>query len=259
MDDAALLYAAIAGLDSADPNTLGQPPVSFDRFDGTLRGIRLGVYQDWFNDAEPEVVAICVRLVKALAGLGAEIVEIAIPELRLTSVAFGVTILTEMAASMSVHEPQHHRDFGWTTRLMLAIVRNLRPSDYVIAQRVRTRALHNFLSALDKVSAIVTPATALTVPRIDERSLPDGESDVDQTMRTMQFAVAANFTGLPAISVPAGYDRLGLPIGLQFIGRPWEEELLFRLAYASETLVKRKKPPTYYDLLPETRLGDEEP
>lgn len=259
VDDAVILYEVMAGRDSADPNTLAQPPVAFERFDGTLHGIRLGIYRDWFKDAEAEVVTTCERLVGALVGLGAEIVEIAIPELHLISTAFGVTILTEMAASMSIHEAQHHRDFGWTTRQMLAIVRNLRPSDYVIAQRVRTRALRNFLSVLDEVSTIVTPATALTVPSINEPSLPDGESDLEQTMRTMRFAVAANFTGLPAISVPAGYDRQGLPIGLQFIGRPWEEGLLFRLGYASESIVNRKKPTTYYEQLPEIRLADEEP
>ena len=248
----------MAGRDAADPNTLGQPPVSFERYDGALRGIRLGVYRDWFNDADAEVVATCERLVEALVRLGAEIVEIVIPDLNMISVAFNLTILTEMAASMSIHEAEHHCDFGWTTREMLAIIRNTKPSDYVIAQRVRTRALRNFLSALDKVSAIVTPATALTAPRIEERSLPDGESDVDQTMRTMRFAAVANFTGLPAISVPAGYDSRGLPIGLQLICRPWEEGLLLRIAYAADTIVQRSRPATYYDMLPESRAGDEE-
>lgn len=258
VDDAALLYAAMAGRDPADPNTQGQPPVSFEHYDGTLHGIRMGVYRDWFNDADPEIVATCERLVEALVRLGVEIVDIVIPDLYMTSVAFGLTILTEMAASMSIHEAQHRCYFGWTTREMLAIVRSTRSSDYVIAQRVRTRALHNFLSALDKVSAIVTPATALTAPRIDERSLPDGNSDVDQTMRTMRFAAVANFTGLPAISIPAGYDRRGLPIGLQLICRPWEEGLLFRLAYAADTIVQRSRPTTYYDMLPESRAADEE-
>lgn len=258
VDDAALLYAAMAGRDSADPNTQGQPPVSFEQYDGALHGIRLGVYRDWFNDADEEVVATCERLVEAFVGLGAEIVEVTIPELYTTSVAFGLTILTEMAASMSIHEVQHRCDFGWTTRQMLAIIRNTRPSDYVIAQRVRTRALCNFLSVLDKVSAIVTPATALTAPRIEERSLPDGISDVDQTMRTMRFASVANFTGLPAISIPAGYDARGLPIGLQLIGRPWEEGLLFRLAYAADAIVQRRRPAIYYDILPESRAANEE-
>jgi Asp-tRNA(Asn)/Glu-tRNA(Gln) amidotransferase A subunit family amidase len=258
VDDVALLYAAMAGRDPADPNTHGQPPVSFERYDGTLYGIRLGIYRDWFNDADPEVVATCERLIEALVRLGAEIVDVIIPDLYMTSVAFGLTILTEMAASMSIHEVQHRRDFGWTTREMLAIIRNTRPSDYVIAQRVRTRALHNFLSVLNKVSAIVTPATALTVPMIEERSLPDGVSDVDQATRTMQFASVANFTGLPAISIPAGYDSRGLPIGLQLIGRPWEEGLLFQLGFAADAIVQRRRPTTYYDMLPESRAADGE-
>lgn len=258
VDDVAILYAAIAGPDPGDRNTLGQPPVRFERCDGTLQGIRLGVYRDWFNDADSEVVATCERLLEALVRLGVEIVEIVIPDLYMTSVAFGLTILTEMAASMATHEALHRCDFGWVTRQMLAIIRITTPSDYVIAQRVRTRALHNFLSAFDKVSAIVTPATALTAPRIEERSLPDGDSDVDQTMRTMRFATVANFTGHPAISIPAGYDRHGLPIGLQLISRPWEEGLLFRISDAAETIVQRTRPTTYYDMLPESRAGNEE-
>lgn len=253
VDDVALLYAVMAGPDPTDTNTLGQPPVNFERFDGALHGIRLGIYRDWFNDADADVVRTCESALQALSRLGAEIVEVTIPDLHLTSIAFGLTILSEMAASMSVHEAQHSRDFGWTTRQMLAIVRNSRPSDYVIAQRVRTRALRNFLNALEKVSAIVTPATAVTAPTIQEGTLPDGASDVEQTMRIMRFAPVANFTGLPAISVPAGYDQSGLPIGLQFIGRPWEEGLLLRLAYAAETLVERKVPSMYSDLLPEGR------
>jgi Asp-tRNA(Asn)/Glu-tRNA(Gln) amidotransferase A subunit family amidase len=259
VDDVALLYACIAGPDPADRNTLGQPPIRSEQYDGTLRGIRLGIYRDWFNDADPEVVATCERLVKALVPLGIEIVEIVIPDLQMIAIAFGLTILSEMAASMSIHEERHRCDFGWMTREMLAIVGNTRPSDYVIAQRVRTRALRNFLSALDNVSAIVTPATAVTAPRIEGRSLPDGDSDVAQTMRTMQFASVANFTGLPAISIPAGYDPSGLPIGLQLIGRPWHEGLLLRMAYAAEALVERKRPTMYYDLLAGNQARDDGP
>jgi Asp-tRNA(Asn)/Glu-tRNA(Gln) amidotransferase A subunit family amidase len=119
VDDVALLYAAIAGPDPADANTLWQPPVKFERYDGSLHGIRLGVYRPWFDDADPEVVVTCERLVKALVPLGAEIVEVDIPDLNLIYIAFGLTILAEMAASMSIHEKRHRCDFGWVTRELL--------------------------------------------------------------------------------------------------------------------------------------------
>jgi Asp-tRNA(Asn)/Glu-tRNA(Gln) amidotransferase A subunit family amidase len=64
----------------------------------------------------------------------------------------------------------------------------------------------------------------------------------------------ANLTGLPAISLPAGYDRRGLPLGLQLIARPWDEDMLFRLAYAADSMVQRQRPGIYFDLLPQ--LGE---
>ena len=65
----------------------------------------------------------------------------------------------------------------------------------------------------------------------------------------MRFVVPANMTGLPAISLPVGYSRAGLPIGMQLMGRPWEEQLLFRVARVTESLVSRRLPAGYTDLL----------
>jgi Asp-tRNA(Asn)/Glu-tRNA(Gln) amidotransferase A subunit family amidase len=67
----------------------------------------------------------------------------------------------------------------------------------------------------------------------------------------MRFVNPANLSGLPAITVPAGYDGTGMPIGLQFMARPWEENSLLRLAYAIDGVVKRRKPTIHFDLLPE--------
>ena len=251
VEDVARVYAVIAGRDSADPHTLGQPPLRIEDFDGTLRGVRIGIYRDWFCDADSEVVAVCDRAVQLLAGLGAEVVEVTIPDLHLTGIAFGVTILAEMAASMTYYDRAHRRDFGLTTQLMLAMIRTVRPDDYVQAQRFRTQAIRSFLSALKAVDAIVTPATAITAPEIPENALPEGESNVELATRAMRFTSPANFTGLPAITVPAGYDHDGLPVGLQLIGRPWDEGRLFGLGCCVEGIVELRKPAIYYNLLPE--------
>ena len=74
-------------------------------------------------------------------------------------------------------------------------------------------------------------------------ALPDGESDLTTTVEIMRFATVGNLTGLPAISFPAGYTAKGLPIGMQAMGRAWQEALLLRLALAAEQIVEKKAPP----------------
>jgi Asp-tRNA(Asn)/Glu-tRNA(Gln) amidotransferase A subunit family amidase len=154
-----------------------------------------------------------------------------------------------MAANMERYDREHRRDFSLTTRLMLANVRAIPSSDYVQAQRIRTRAINHFRSALTRADVIATPTTPFTAPEISAHALLGRESNISQVVEAMRFANPANLTGLPAINIPAGYDRGGLPIGLQLIGRPWDESTLLRLARAAETVVPRKKPSIYFDLL----------
>lgn len=246
--DVELAYSAIAGPDPADSNTALQPLVSPAQPIPDFRGLRIGVYRPWFSDADAEIVATCNQVLHDYAKLGAKILEVGIPDLYLISVAHGMTILTEMAVNMSRYGA-YQRELGHRTRLLLAIIKTTTSLDYVQAQRVRTRAVSNFLAALEDVDVIATPTAPRTAPEIKQHELPEGAWDADQTMQTLRFVSPANFTGLPAISIPAGYDGRGLPIGLQFIARPWDEALLLRLAYASEGFVLRKTPPVHCKLI----------
>jgi Asp-tRNA(Asn)/Glu-tRNA(Gln) amidotransferase A subunit family amidase len=216
-----------------------------------LQGVRIGIDRNWIRGADSDVRAACDELLAGFVRQGAELAEVEIPDLRLIAVAHAVTILSEMANNMSRYEREHGREFALTTRLMLATTKTLRASDYVQAQRMRTRAIGHFRAALTRVEVIATPTAPRTAPEIRGSALPEGEANLSQTMEIMRFIHPANLTGLPAISVPAGYDRRGLPVGLQLIGRPWEESTLFRLAYAAESSVRRRRPPVWFDLLPE--------
>jgi Asp-tRNA(Asn)/Glu-tRNA(Gln) amidotransferase A subunit family amidase len=214
-----------------------------------LRGIKLGVYKEWFQHADAEVVAACEVMLKRFADMGAEIREVVIPDLELNRVAHTVTIVSEMVQAMSYTYPEHHREHGLDVRINLALGRAFNAGDYLLAQRARTRIIRNFENALKDVDMILTPTTAIASPEIKPGALPDGDSDLSVTVEIMRFVTAGNLTGLPAISFPVGYTTKGLPIGMQAIGRPWQENTLLRLAVNAEQALERKEPQVHFKVL----------
>lgn len=122
-------------------------------------------------------------------------------------------------------------------------------AEYVKAQRMRTRALAIFGKVLDEVDAIITPATAITAPLIPAGDPRGGWSDLSADTETMRYVFPGNLTGLPALSFPVGYDEAGLPIGMQAMGRHWEEATLLRIAHVAEQDVQRRRPRTFFPLL----------
>ncbi|MBN1812575.1 MAG: amidase [Anaerolineae bacterium] len=250
--DAALAYAAMAGPDPQDPASLHQPVPTLDGWDCLdLSDLTLGIYQPWFRHASASVVSTCEEMLKQFEHLGAKLREVIIPDLEAGRVAHLITIATEMVQALSKTYAEHHREHGLDVRLNLASARAFAASDYVQAQQVRTRLIANFNRVLEQVDVIVTPTTGLTAPVIPEVALSGGESDLATLTEIMRFVTPANLTGLPAISFPAGYDDTGLPIGMQAIGRAWQEHTLLRLALNAEQAVDRKPPRVYYRILPE--------
>ncbi|MCB9422282.1 MAG: amidase [Ardenticatenaceae bacterium] len=247
--DVALTYAAIAGPDEHDPVTQHQPPVVLDGWDNAdLSGLRLGVYRDWFNHATPDIVAAGNAMLEKLRAAGAAIHEIEIPGLDAMRIAHAVTILSEMAASTD-NIKANPKDFGAPVRVSLVLGRAFTARDYVQAQRIRTRALAAFEQVYEQVDVILSPATAVTSPKIPDGGLAAGWSNLSVVTELMRFVVPGNFVGLPAISFPMGYTADGLPIGMQAMGRHWEEHLLLRVAYAAEQVVERRKPLLHYQIL----------
>ena len=248
--DAALTYAVIAGPDPRDPTSLHQPLPALKGWDDlNLKGLKLGVYWDWFRHADAEIVATCEAMLREYEKMGCEIVEIVIPNLEANRIAHSVTITSEMAQAMHATYDEHHREHGLDVRVNLALARQFTATDYVTAQRIRTRMIQHFKNAFQQVDIILTPTAGIAAPEIKKGALPDGESDLTTTIEIMRFTTAANMTGLPAISFPVGYTQKGLPIGLQVIGRAWDEANLLRMALAAEQVVERKAPQVYYQIL----------
>lgn len=250
--DAALGYAVLAGPDPNDPNSLVQPPVRLDSpRDADLSDLVLGIYTPWFQHAAAEIVEICEQMVNSLQGLGAKVKEIEIPGLEAARVAHLITISAEMTTALDSIYSEYQKEFGDDVRLNLALARAFTARDYVKAQRIRTRTIAAFQEALKDVDVIVTPTAAVLAPSIRPDAQPKGESDLSLLTEIMRFILAPNLTGHPAISFPAGYDSTGLPVGIQMIGRPWEEHVLLDLASVAGRMVIRQAPKIVYSILPE--------
>ncbi|MDZ4159417.1 MAG: amidase, partial [Anaerolineaceae bacterium] len=187
VEDAALVYSIIAGSDPREPLSQTQPAVTLADWNlPHLRGVRLGIYRDWFNHASAGVVEACSAMLERLTAAGAEVCEITIPGLDEMRVAHAVTILSEMAVCMQPYADRRQQH-GAAVRISLTLGEAFTASDYVQAQRLRTRALATFRDLFRSVDVIISPATALAAQPIPQHGLPDGWSDLGTDTEMMRY------------------------------------------------------------------------
>ncbi|KAK9134194.1 hypothetical protein Syun_013524 [Stephania yunnanensis] len=259
VEDAMLVYAAVSGSTPSDrfilkPSPPCLPILSSDDSSDVLRTLRLGKYTEWFDDVfSTDISDKCNDALNMLSKAhGCETVEITIPELLHMRTAHVVSIGSESFCSLNQFFLEGRRaQCTFDTRTNLTLFETFSASDYVAAQRMRRRMMNYHMEIFKKVDVIVTPTTGMTAPIIPSSALKYGETNLQVSGYLMQFIVAGNLLGLPAISVPVGHDKQGLPIGIQLIGRPWGEATILRLAAAIEELCaeSRKRPATFYDIL----------
>ncbi|KAJ6777370.1 TRANSAMIDASE [Salix koriyanagi] len=259
VEDVMLVYAAILGSRPEERISLNPSPPCLPNLasrDGAdaLGSLRLGKYTAWFNDVQStDVSDTCEDMLNLLSRThGCEMVEIVIPELQEMRTAHLVSIGSEFINSLipDIEDGKGVR-LNYDSRTSVGLFRSFGASDYIAAQCLRRRLMHHHMEIFKKVDVIVTPTTGMTAPKIRSSALSYGETDLQTSGYLMRFVIAANLLGFPAISIPVGYDKQGLPIGLQLIGRPWGEATLLRLASAVEELYAKpkKRPASFYDVL----------
>jgi len=258
VEDAMLVYAAMSGSSPTDLTRLRPMPPCYPKLGTTdnlnvLGSIKLGKYANWFNDVySDEISETCERMLSLLTrSFGIETREIVLPELEEMRVAHVVSIGSEALSHVYSSFNQGRRmEMSYDVRVNMALFESFSAANYVSAQSLRRRIMHYHMEAFKLVDIIVTPTTGMTAPKIPPSSLKIGETDLQTSGYLMRFVIAPNLIGLPAISVPVGYDKDGLPIGLQLIGQPWAEATLLRLASAIEELApSQKRPAVFYDVL----------
>ncbi|MEU3570319.1 amidase [Kitasatospora sp. NPDC036755] len=237
VEDAALVLGALAGHDPRDPASVAAPATDYrPEPEPDLTGLRIGVPTDHYVDHVDAEVAAAVRsAVEQLEALGARPVEVGIPMARYLLPTLWGLVAPEASA-------YHARTLRTVPELYRADVRVLLEAgeligagDYLRAQRARTMIREAWAGALSGVDVIAAPTVPTTAVRAGQESVtwPDGtvESVADAYVR---LCAPANVTGVPALSVPAGRDSAGLPIGLQLLGRPFGERTLLRVGHAYE-------------------------
>ncbi|CAB4320294.1 unnamed protein product [Prunus armeniaca] len=256
VEDVMLVYSAILGTSRADrislnPSPPSVPNLSFNDSLNSLGSLRLGKYTAWFNDVySTDISDKCEDTLNLLSKL--MMVEIVVPELHEMRTAHLVSIGSECLSSLNPYcEDGNGARLSYDTRTSMALFRSFSASDYVAAQCLRRRIMYYHMEIFKKVDVIVTPTTGMTAPIIPLSALKDGETDMRVTGYLMRFVIAGNLLGLPAISIPVGYDKQGFPIGLQLIGRPWGEASILRLALAIEELCakSKKRPASFFDVV----------
>lgn len=249
IDDVAAAYAIIAGPDGHDALAAQQPPPHLEGFDErSLQGVRVGVCDAYFDDADPAVVSSCRKALASLVERGAKVVPVPAPNLNAILWSHSCIILSEMLELMMSHGDDFSR-FALSTRINLALGRALHSHDFVHALRHQHRLTLEELETMKQVDVVMTPTSAITAPLVPEAALPEGDSNLPVVDQLMRFVRIANLTGFPSLAVPAGYDTAGLPVSVQLTARPWEEALLFRVGRAIEASVEHRAPTVHVTAL----------
>jgi aspartyl-tRNA(Asn)/glutamyl-tRNA(Gln) amidotransferase subunit A len=233
--DCAIMFQAIAGHDPKDEQSAAVPVVDYsaDLHHG-VEGIRIGVVPGYFfHHLQPPVHEGVKAALDAMAGLGAAVVDVEIEHIHGNISAQ----LTVESCEPSTYHQRWLRDrpeeYGEDVRLLLELGELHLATHYIQAQRYRSLLRRQFLDALKLVDVFACPTLPFTATPIGATTvvIEDGVEE-DMLAAIMQFTGVPSLTGLPSLALPCGFDADGLPIGMQVIGRPFDEATLFRIGAA---------------------------
>jgi aspartyl-tRNA(Asn)/glutamyl-tRNA(Gln) amidotransferase subunit A len=235
--DCALLLGIMAGYDPRDRCSVQRDVPDYTaELDGGVQGLRFGVPTDYyFAGADPEVKAAVETAIQLLAAQGAEIMEVKVPYLELSSAIAWPIVFGEasgihqgtLRATPELFEPD--------VRALLEVGEFISATTYVKAQRARgllARGMQDTFATHD-LTALLAPTLPVTAARHGQLSYNFGTEEPLISAAT-RLALPGNLTGLPALSVPCGFSSAGLPIGLQIIGRPFDEATVLRVGQSYE-------------------------
>ncbi|HVW57787.1 MAG TPA: Asp-tRNA(Asn)/Glu-tRNA(Gln) amidotransferase subunit GatA [Rhizobiaceae bacterium] len=267
--DAAIMLKSMASVDPKDTTSVDRPVPDYETaLGGSVRGMRIGIPKEYRVEGMPdEIEALWQKGIAWLKDAGAEIVDISLPHTKYALPAYYIVAPAEASSNLArydgvryglrvpgrdiieMYEKTRAAGFGREVKRRVMIGTYVLSAGYydayyVQAQKVRTLIKRDFENVFaDGIDAILTPATPSAAFGIADE---DMNSDPVKMYLNDVFTVTVNMAGLPGIAVPAGLDQRGLPLALQLIGKPFEEETLFRTAHAIEQAAGRFQPTKWW-------------
>jgi aspartyl-tRNA(Asn)/glutamyl-tRNA(Gln) amidotransferase subunit A len=233
-EDCALLMGLMAGADPQDPTAANLPvPDYIAATKGSLKGIRIGVPTAFYvDDLDSEVARVLDETVATLKREGAEIVKVELPDQRQLSSASQLVLAVEAAAFHKRWMIERLEDYGAQTRMRLENGLAVPGVTYLEALRWRGPALSAHNAAVAGVDAVIAPVSPIPAPTIAESDVGGGPGAEAVIQRLTRFTRPVNYLGVPSLSIPSGFSRSGLPVGMQLIGRSFDEATLLRIGAA---------------------------
>jgi len=256
VEDTAIILSAISGPDRRDSTCLNLPVPDYTKsLKEDLNGLKIGIPKEYFVKAMDKEIASASRAaISEMESLGAEIVEISLPHTEYAVLTYYIIAPSEASSNLARYDGvkfgfraegvESLRDMYFKTRaqgfgdevkrrIMLgtyALSSGYYDAYYLKAQKVRTLIKNDFDEAFKKVDAIVAPTSPEAAFKIGEKT-----QDPIKMYLSDVLTIPCNIAGLPGISVPCGYSSEGLPIGIQVLGKPFDEETVIHVAHAYES------------------------
>jgi aspartyl-tRNA(Asn)/glutamyl-tRNA(Gln) amidotransferase subunit A len=233
-EDCALLMGLMAGADPEDSTAATVPvPDYIAATKGSLRGLRIGVPTAFYvDDLDSEVARVLDETVATLKREGADIVKVELPDQRQLSSASQLVLAVEAAAFHKRWMIERLEDYGAQTRMRLENGLAVPGVTYLEAMRWRGPALSAHNAAVAGVDAVIAPVSPIPAPTIAESDVGGGPGAEAVIQRLTRFTRPVNYLGVPSLSIPSGFSRSGLPVGMQLIGRSFDEATLLRIGAA---------------------------
>jgi aspartyl-tRNA(Asn)/glutamyl-tRNA(Gln) amidotransferase subunit A len=267
--DAAILLKSMASVDAKDTTSVDLPVPDYEAAIGkSIKGMKIGIPREYRVDGMPEEIeTLWQQGIAWLKEAGAEIVDITLPHTKYALPAYYIVAPAEASSNLArydgvryglrvdgkdivdMYEKTRAAGFGHEVKRRIMIGTYVLSAGYydayyLQAQKVRTLIKRDFELAFHAgVDAILTPATPSSAFGIADEDLA---SDPVKMYLNDIFTVTVNMAGLPGIAVPGGLDHKGLPLGLQLIGKPFEEETLFKTAHVIEQAAGRFTPTKWW-------------